>query len=377
MVCPLGSGRMAALTRLHAAGSLSQNVKEEVCQRKLAAQYIERELCEADEANLIDEEASDSSTYFCWYIPVDMIIFGLRPMTDPLDLVCCNACKKPIKASQYTIHAELCKSLISRAEVVPELDSSAVNKKPPRKERKKSVIAHNHQATSQRERKKFFSVNSENIAGTVSYLDEQIQITQLAEAKGSVQVGGSHCINGSNVGPYNMNYPEIVALHSSKPLTGEAAEASSNPGTKKFCMTTAGELPYVPAPLATKVYYSQRSHYLRRAIRLMYYEGSNKECGGEYPSIGVLPVNAFQTQTSFLSNSYLEPAVNQQRENHIFHLAQEPDQIASTSPEMHLGKSEGFVLLMNISSQLPVNNTLGPHYIPKSYSFAGKSGTVQ
>ncbi|XP_073122076.1 uncharacterized protein [Henckelia pumila] len=270
MVCPLGSGRMAALARLHAAGSVSQNVKEEVGHRKLAAQYIQRELREAVEANLLDEE--------------DMIIFGLRPMTDPLDLVCCNACKKPIKASQYTIHAELCQFLISRAEIVPELDSSAVNKKPPRKERKKSVIAHNHQATSQRERKKFVSLNSDNIAGTVSYLDEQIQITQLSEAKGNMQVGGFHCINGSSVGPYNINCPENVVLDSSKPLTGEAAEAPSDPRSKKFCMTTAGELPYVPAPLATKVFYSQRSHHLRRAIRFMYYEGSNKECSEREPN---------------------------------------------------------------------------------------------
>ncbi|XP_073312333.1 uncharacterized protein [Primulina huaijiensis] len=353
MVCPLGGGRMAALVRLHAAGSVSQNVKEEAGKRKLAAQYIQRELCEADEANLLDEE--------------DMIIFGLRPTTDPLDLVCCNACKKPIKASQYTIHAELCKSLISRAQIVPEFESLAVNKKPPRKERKKMVIAHNHQATSQRERKKFVSVNSESIAGTVSYLDEQVQVTQLAEANGNMQVSGSHCINGSSVGPYNMNCPENVALHSSKPLKGETAKAPSNPSTKKFYSTTAGVVPYVPAPLATKVYYSQRSLYLRRAMRLMYYEESNKECSSEYLSPEILPVNA-------VSNSCHEPAVNQQRENHMLHLAQEPDQIALKSPEMHLGKSEGFVPAMNVSSQLPVNNTLGPHYMPKSYSFTGKSG---
>ncbi|EYU43885.1 hypothetical protein MIMGU_mgv1a016091mg [Erythranthe guttata] len=59
--------------------------------------------------------------------------------------VCCNACKKPIKASQYAAHAaywffifaELCKSFSSSVELEQELDAPAVNKKPPRKERKK------------------------------------------------------------------------------------------------------------------------------------------------------------------------------------------------------------------------------------------------
>ncbi|KAL3577600.1 hypothetical protein D5086_019104 [Populus alba] len=92
MVCSIGNGRMAVMARLLAAGSLLQNNAEEVSQQKLATQYICRELHEADEPNLLDEE--------------DMHVFGLMPMTDPLDLVCCNACKKPVKASQYAAHAE-------------------------------------------------------------------------------------------------------------------------------------------------------------------------------------------------------------------------------------------------------------------------------
>ncbi|XP_065624621.1 uncharacterized protein LOC136061358 isoform X2 [Quercus suber] len=57
MVCSLGgSGRMAVMARVLAAGSYSQNMAEEVGHLKLAAQYICRELREADEANLLDEE---------------------------------------------------------------------------------------------------------------------------------------------------------------------------------------------------------------------------------------------------------------------------------------------------------------------------------
>ncbi|MBA0650292.1 hypothetical protein Goklo_017725 [Gossypium klotzschianum] len=73
MVCSLGSGRMAVMARLLEAGSISPSIAEEVGNKKLAAQYIYRELQEADEANLLDEE--------------DMHVFGLKPMTDPLNLV--------------------------------------------------------------------------------------------------------------------------------------------------------------------------------------------------------------------------------------------------------------------------------------------------
>ncbi|KAH9765601.1 Sgf11 (transcriptional regulation protein) protein [Citrus sinensis] len=93
MVCSSGSRRLAVMARLLDAGSfVSQIGADEVSYHKLAAQNIYRELSEADEANLLDEE--------------DMHIFGSKPMADPLHLVSCNACKKPIKASQYAAHAD-------------------------------------------------------------------------------------------------------------------------------------------------------------------------------------------------------------------------------------------------------------------------------
>lgn len=63
---------METLTRFLVAGNIQQTASEESGHHKLAAQYIQRELREADEANLIDEE--------------DMHVFGLRPLTDPLHL---------------------------------------------------------------------------------------------------------------------------------------------------------------------------------------------------------------------------------------------------------------------------------------------------
>lgn len=60
MVCSLGGRRMAVMARLLAAKSLSQSKagRIDVGQQKLAAKLICKELCEADEANLLDEEGN-------------------------------------------------------------------------------------------------------------------------------------------------------------------------------------------------------------------------------------------------------------------------------------------------------------------------------
>ncbi|KAI3469447.1 hypothetical protein Pfo_026110 [Paulownia fortunei] len=349
---------MTALARLLDAGSVSQTVTEEIGHQKLAARYIRRELHEADEANLLDEE--------------DMHIFGLRPMTDPLDLVCCKACKKPIKASQYAAHAELCKSLSSRAEISPELDGSAVNRKPPRKERKKLLISQTKKATSLREPKKLESVDSDDIAASESHADEKIQMS--AEAKRNMHLNANHKMSGSRVNSYNMDCSEDVTKGSSKPLKRTAAENPSKPGTKNLCKSAAEVLPFVPAPLATKIYYSQRNHHLRRAICHMFFEEPSKELGSEVSNLEVLQVNAVPQQTSSPCNFYHEQVANQQRDDHYLHLAQTPDQILAARSDCYVGKSGGFVSSMNTASQLPVNNTLGPHYTSNSYSFAGKAG---
>ncbi|KAL0414642.1 UNVERIFIED_CONTAM: hypothetical protein Sradi_1665900 [Sesamum radiatum] len=349
---------MTALARLLDAGSVSQSATDEVCHQKLAALYIKRELGEADEANLLDEE--------------DMHIFGLRPMTDPLDLVCCNVCKKPIKASQYAAHAELCKSLSSRAEISLELDGPAVNKKPPRKERKKLLISQTKKATSLREAKKFESVDSDDIAASESHVNEKIQMSAFAEAKRNMHLSSTDKMNGQEL---SLHYcAEDVTKRASKPLKRTAAESPSNPGTKNFCKPAADILPYAPAPLATKVYYSQRNHHLRRAISYMFFEEPSKESSSEVSNLEILQVNAVPQQTSSPSNCYHEQVANQQRDDHFSRLAQTPDQILAARSDFFVGQSEGFVPSMNMASQHPVNNTLGPHYISNPYSFAGKAG---
>jgi hypothetical protein len=70
-------------------GDLSYS--EEAAQEKAAVKTVQREMDEADEANLLEEE--------------DMHVFDREPLTDRLGLVSCNMCKKPIKSSQYAAHA--------------------------------------------------------------------------------------------------------------------------------------------------------------------------------------------------------------------------------------------------------------------------------
>ncbi|KAL6971358.1 hypothetical protein U1Q18_031036 [Sarracenia purpurea var. burkii] len=169
MVCSLGNGRMAAMARLLAAGSFSQTIAEEIGNQKLAALYIQRELREADEANLLDED--------------DMHVFGLKPMTDPLHLVCCNACKKPIKVTQYAAHAVLCKTLSSTEEFASEIDGVTGHHKPPRKERKK--LPSGHASTTGGEKERFQSAEAHDVATSQFHLDDQAQLNSsfFMEAK--------------------------------------------------------------------------------------------------------------------------------------------------------------------------------------------------
>ncbi|KAL6842049.1 hypothetical protein ACP4OV_028028 [Aristida adscensionis] len=94
MVCMSGQFKMASVLKLvlmenHAA-------RDDVINEMAAAQILQKQLFDAHEPNLLNED--------------DMHIFGSKPMADPLDLVCCSTCKKPVKASQYAVHAERCNS---------------------------------------------------------------------------------------------------------------------------------------------------------------------------------------------------------------------------------------------------------------------------
>ncbi|KAJ6898086.1 hypothetical protein NC652_024803 [Populus alba x Populus x berolinensis] len=136
----------------------------------------------------------------------------------------------------------------------------------------------------------------------------------------------------------------------------------------------------IPAPLATKVYYSQRNTRLRSAVAYLYHatsaEGLNM-VNSELSQESIMQLLAssqkgsLDAQTNDLINEKGDPSVHQ------------PDEILAQSSEMCLDNSGGFPPLTNFSNQVPVDNILRPQtasvgmlrskYLSKPYSFAGNS----
>ncbi|GAB4843553.1 hypothetical protein Ancab_013516 [Ancistrocladus abbreviatus] len=335
MVCSIGSVKMAVMARLLAAGSFSQTMTEEVGHQKLVAQYIHRELNEADEANLLDEE--------------DMHVFDLKPMTDPLHLVCCNACRKPVKASQYAAHAELCRSLSSLEELFPEPNGGTGNKKARRKDRKKSISANN-----------------------------PISVTFVAMEDTSPASPGKSCNSAAVLMPPTKR-SKLIAADIVQPLVGiVAADSVSN------IISSEKTVSYVPAPLATKVYYSQRNNRLRAAISHMYYNtpASGRCCGMTSPKTletDVAASRGFSTKT-VPHDEYHEHA--EKGYSQFSPAAQNPDQMFVRNLEVGLGRSRGCqqpndYLIQSpsndVASQTPPAGTTISRYISKPHSFTGTS----
>eukprot|EP00258_Populus_trichocarpa_P017840 XP_006380028.1 uncharacterized protein LOC7469084 isoform X3 [Populus trichocarpa] len=378
MVCSIGNGRMAVMARLLVTGSLSQNIAEEVSQQKFVTRYICRELHESDEPNLLDEE--------------DMHVFGLMPMTDPLDLVCCNACKKPVMASQYAAHAELCRLLNSAEEMTLELDGGTGCRKPPRKERKKLLTAYSNQATSVGERERSEFIVADDSVASESHLDGQPRVPScfsLDKKRNSASVDVASMMDGEGVIPGNTDYSACVMPPPTKRykfLSTEHRLLSDDPETASGLAkvtSTVDPFTYIPVPLATKVYYSQRNTHLRSAVAYLHHAASSEGLQNNMMSSGISQESimqlqalsqrgSFDAQTDGLTKEKRDPSVHQ------------PDQILSQSSETCVDKSGGCPPLTNFSNQCPVDNIQIPQtasigmlrskYLPKPYSFAGKPG---
>ncbi|XVE82048.1 hypothetical protein DITRI_Ditri15bG0115300 [Diplodiscus trichospermus] len=387
MVCSLGSDRMAVMARLLEAGSISLNIQEEVGNKKLAAQYIYRELRGADEANLLDEE--------------DMRVFGLKPMADPLNLVCCNACKKPVMASQYAAHAELCGLLKTTEETILELDGSAGHRKPPRKERKKSLAAYANQSTPVGEPEKSEIIDANDTTASESRMDGQIGMTScltMDAKRNSTCADTAYVIYGSGVIPQNIDHSTSVVLPSTKrfklvagerlllpndpkiasardPLTGTVSgdETPNDRHAHEHCLLTED----LPIPLSTKMYYSQRNSRLRLALSHQYFVTSTKELCGDMISQQASPQSVMLLPASSQGICHLE-----QQESSM----PQPDQVVAQSSEVCLSKSGGCLPSDEFSSHHPIDNIPRPQaasveltrskYISSPYTFASSSGKL-
>ncbi|XVF62668.1 hypothetical protein PTKIN_Ptkin09bG0026800 [Pterospermum kingtungense] len=360
MVCSLGSGRMAVMARLLEAGSISPNIAEEVGNQKLAAQYIYRELRGADEANLLDEE--------------DMHVFGLSPMDDPLNLVCCNSCKKPVKASQYAAHAGLCRSLKTTEETVLELDGSTGHRKPPRKEKKKSLAAYANQPTPVGEQEKSEIVDADGTTASESHLDGQVGMTSsltMDAKRNSTCVDTTYLMHCSGVSPQNTDLSTSVVPPSTKRFKLKAGECLLLPYDPKTAsardspraIVSGSETPNhrqahepwlltkaLPSPLSTKI-----------------------DMIGQQAS----PQSTMLLQASSQGVSPLE-----QQESSMT----QPDQVLAQSSGVCLSKSGGCLPSNDFSNQHPIENirrpqasSVGPtrsKYISKPHSFTGNSSQM-
>ncbi|KAI3692501.1 hypothetical protein L6452_32317 [Arctium lappa] len=327
MVCSLGGGQMTTLLE---GGSTSQLMAEDVGCWKLAAQYIQRELKEADEVNLLDEE--------------DMHVFGLRPMMDPLILVCCNSCKKPVKVSQYATHADICKSLSSVVDNTTEPDVVAGQKKPPRKERKKLQICISTQVASVGKPERSALANT---AASKSNLDEQT----LKATSFPIQVKGREFTNESQARSIKI-FDSVTSHQKPRKLDDHHLQ-------------TKGMLT-VPAPLATKIFYSQRTQRLRSAISHMYYRSSTQHDHG-LTNMQFSDSNKMPSWTSTHSYSCLEKIDDQHEKlgNHVPCMVENPDPIPAKSSEAISDESRT-ILPKNFSDHFHMNNALGPQRIKQN-----------
>ncbi|KAL2979873.1 hypothetical protein AAZX31_13G196400 [Glycine max] len=331
MVCSPGSGRMEVMARLLAAGTFSHTVADDFAREKLAAEYICRELREADEANLLHEE--------------DMHVYGESPMTDALQLVCCNTCKKPIKDSQFAAHAELCRSLKLTEQTMVELDTG--NRKPPRKEKKKLGASSANQASAVGEQRRSESIDNIDSALSQSHLNSQIRVVPFSnEVTGySSCVGAALIMDGTGIDAGNRDhsasvmYPptkrhklianiHLPVLESHGTESGETKTVSFTDGiTCNFLERTISQRGDPnhknrgqvlvqhqgimkndsPAPLATKIYYSQRTNRLRARIRHLYFQDLNGQCCTDV----VCPKTSHAEMVAFQDSSLRDPSFDQ------------------------------------------------------------------
>ncbi|KAK4855401.1 hypothetical protein QYF36_006935 [Acer negundo] len=341
---------MAVMARLLEAESFSPNIAEEVSYRKLAAQNIYRELREADEANLIDGE--------------DMHVFGLKPMADPLHLVCCKACKRPVKASQYAAHAELCRSLITTEESILDVHGGTGHRKPPRKERKKLLTAYANQATPVGEQERSNSIDvddtsslSIDVKNTASVMDASGVGPQKTDQSACMMpptkrpklIAGEHLpISGDLKTTYGVtkilstqeahtckDFPEKI-ISRSKMVSGSVIVCKNLRQVHERCLQARD----VPVPLATKIYYSQRNNRLKSTFSNMYQEASIKELCNDVTIPQVSNQNAIPVQASSQrgpSHKQVDDLLlNQKLESSSVHM---PDKVLAQSSELYLDYS--------------------------------------
>ncbi|KAL5701365.1 hypothetical protein ACHQM5_026710 [Ranunculus cassubicifolius] len=244
MACTLGRGRMAAMARLLDTGNDPAMDSDEAGHKNLVAQSVGQDLLKADEPNLLDEE--------------DMHVFDCRPMVDILHLVRCNNCKKPVKASQYAAHHERCTSLNCSQETFLEPGGGKGQKKPPRKGRKKLQTVREGPTVTPRDD----TCTSESIV-----VESSITSLSREPKRNSASVHAAPVNDGSD--------KRTKLISTENLLTSESVETESVETMRGLHTNNVITYQKPPAPLATKMYHSQRNLRIRLALNHLYHQASS------------------------------------------------------------------------------------------------------
>eukprot|EP00252_Welwitschia_mirabilis_P018265 TRINITY_DN4058_c0_g1_i2.p1 TRINITY_DN4058_c0_g1~~TRINITY_DN4058_c0_g1_i2.p1 ORF type:complete len:460 (+),score=118.05 TRINITY_DN4058_c0_g1_i2:588-1967(+) len=192
-----GRGRIVAMERLLSSNSAIDHFSDIPPQDKLMTQFIQRELNEADEMNLLDEE--------------DMHVFDRKPLQDPLQLVLCNTCRKPVKASQYVGHAERCKAMFSPDENMMEFDGGTGPKRPNRKARK--LVQSIHDTVNGRDKAMFECLDDDSTASESANFDEAqagiVSSSSTELKKALTSMDDSLIVDGSRSGTGSTSVSEL------------------------------------------------------------------------------------------------------------------------------------------------------------------------
>ncbi|XP_057860031.2 uncharacterized protein LOC131068777 isoform X9 [Cryptomeria japonica] len=388
-----GRGRLAAMERLLSSGSsMEPSSAEEAIRERLAAQVIQKEMDEADEANLLEEE--------------DMHVFEWKPLTDPLNLVSCKTCKKPIKASQYAAHAERCKSLSASDDTGLELDGGTGHKRPPRKVRKKVQTTHENQTTAAGDQEISESFDGEDTCASESANVDDCHMGIASSLSREVKkspmlVDGSLIVDGSGSASYSEG--AMSPSKRAKLLPVQSSLTSDN--SDSMCGVTMesgtccqGPLTYIPAPLATKIYYPRQNQRLRAVLGHLYQESLKKENSNE-PSIpkplsGDAGVQSGRVQILPPDNDVTDQQKDlmgqkKQKELSTISSIRKSEQMLPPTSEIGRSITNGHPSHMNFQnqyhenkfarSQLPME--VGPagimrnRFIQTPYTFTGNAGT--
>ncbi|KAE9591409.1 hypothetical protein Lalb_Chr20g0118161 [Lupinus albus] len=149
----------------------------------------------------------------------------------------------------FSCRFELCRSLKLTEPTILEHNGRTRKRKSARKEKKKLSTSCANQATEVGERRRAESVDNIDTAVSQPNLNSQVRVTSFSiEAKGKDLLEGTVLEHGS---PDHKNIGLVPEQH-----------VKSND---------------FPAPLATKIYYPQRSNRLRAAIRQLYFQDSSED----------------------------------------------------------------------------------------------------